>query len=201
MSIIYVENLFQCSNTNSYQKIEQEFFVKHGQFNLEKLYILEVSLDEDFSHRYPLFETYDFSEKAMIFKLDNTYYFTSISRDGEFKSYVSEIFQIDFDDSKLSQFLEKKEIKNHITLPIEIEINQINNIRHSGVYFYSTALEKKEFNALVRLMSQDYQTQHSTAYIDFYPINYENAFEMVEKQYLEQQMSESHTLTKNKVKL
>lgn len=194
--IVKIEELLAVDNQAHYLECSDDYFIQTNNLVLEKLYIFELRVNQN--NPFKLFKTGENSEKTMLFKLNRDYYFVSINSENYYKCHRSPIYQLSINDTLLTEFLEQKNIKNHIPLPIEIHCEKIKNPRHSGIYMYANELDKHEYNSLARLITQDFKGPHATCYIDFYPQHYANAYEIIEKQYLEKQIANNQMIGSSK---
>jgi hypothetical protein len=195
-----IDSLFGCDPLSQYQKMEDSFFTNASSFMLEQMYCFPFNSDSKIYKLYDL-TRYQISREftdASILKLSGHFYLISINWLNVYQSKRGDFYELKIDEEKLMQFFKKEHIKNEINLPIEVNFITSSSEHEQGFYMYSNLLEKKSINALARFIT--IKPDNPDALIDFFKHNYLKVFELLEKEHLETQMSEAHSINK-KVKI
>jgi hypothetical protein len=199
MTMIFIDKLFDCDKKVTFEKMDDSYFLNHLSFNLSQIYVFELLKN---SSKYPLFDFYDrqIPDEAILFKLDNHYYLTCVDAQTGYKSKRSIVYKLNINEKKLMKVLDKHYIKNQITLPVDVHFKPQTQPEHFGICLFANEFSQNEENCLMSFTTENYQDRYPSGHIGYYPYNYEKAFEIIEKQYLNAQISESNTKL-NKIKI
>lgn len=192
-----IDELFNIDKKSQYQSIEDEALIQEKILTLTEVY--EFSLNSR-SDKYCLFTHYDDEEEAIIFKLNNEYYLTSIDGCDGYRDDRGQIYKIIFDEKKLILFLEEQKIFNSLTCPIDVVVQADSEIDAEGIVFFINNYNQSEDNYLLRLSTQNANDYYPGGLIHFNQNLLLKATPIIEKHNLDKQI-EAQSGTTKKIKL
>lgn len=181
-----IDDLFQTHPTNTFQAIDDKELVNKNHVLLHAVYTFNLNVD---SQKYPFFRADDPISEATIFKLDNQYYLCAIYNSDGYRSERGSIYQINFDEPALLNFLEQNQVQNLMPCAINVFIHTNNNHHHEGLLMkikdYKSSEQKKYLLALMTYNINDY---YPSGTINFNIPYLLKAIPIIEKQHLEQEV-------------
>jgi hypothetical protein len=197
MAIIQIDDLFKTCETNHFKNIDDSVLLNEKYFTLEAVY--EFGLNAR-SEDYHLFHVYEPSEEAVIFKMNNQYYLTSINGCDGYRDERGDIYALYFDETSLLSFLGQHNIGNKIERPIDVMLEKNLESSMNGVTFYIESYSTDRNHYLMFLGTNNSDSYYPSGNISFNDATLLKAEPFIEKQYLEKNVSTEIKLA-NKVKL